>query len=133
MGAHEPYYVPTQAELDFICKSWEGCSAFLTICGGMDAPRIAGILDGKTATGPRLFLDVWRAQSPGVNWIEKRWVRDGKLWTSGALLNGTDMMAAFAEEYWARPAPEGSLVGTLTKIGAWPARDIDYKDVPWAL
>ncbi len=36
--------------------------------------------------------------SQEVNWVTKRWARDGKIWTSGALLNGTDMTRAFAEE-----------------------------------
>ena len=116
-------------------KAFDECAVFMTVCGGIDTARQAGVLEGKTATGPRLGLDMWRRQSPGTNWVEKRWVRDGKLWTSGALLNGTDMMAAFAKETWIDSAggDEGSLVGMMTKIAAWPARDVDYKDVAWAL
>ena len=39
------------------------------------------------------------AQSGGhVKFEEKRWVRDGKIWTSGGITNGLDCMAAFMRE-----------------------------------
>lgn len=107
-------------------KSWEDCSAFITICNGVDIPRQAGILEGKTATGPLFALDVLRQQSPNTNWVEKRWVRDGKLWTSGALLNGTDLVCNFAKYYWG--GSEDTLVGFVAKNAGWPDRDVDYKD-----
>ncbi|KAG7151139.1 hypothetical protein HYQ46_013108 [Verticillium longisporum] len=59
-------------------------------------------------------------------WLEKRWVRDGKLWTSGALLNGADMVSAFVREHWGRQ--QGSLAGITAEVGAWPDRDVDYRD-----
>jgi hypothetical protein len=59
-------------------------------------------------------------------------VRDGKIWTTGALLNGNDMMHTFATEIWGAKG-DASLVGFLTKVGAWPNREIEYKDVPWVL
>lgn len=126
MGAHKIGYVPNEAELAFIRKAYDQCSAFLTICGGFDAPLRAGLFEGKTVTAPRFLLDMLRKESPGVKWVEKRWARDGKLWTSGALLNGTDLMKAFAEHTWASK-PE--LVHPLLAIGGWPIRDVDYKDV----
>jgi transcriptional regulator GlxA family with amidase domain len=135
IGAHNMKYTPNEAELAFVRKAWEDCSAFLTICGGVLVPQAAGILEGKTATGPRPFLPMLKQQAPGTNWIEKRWVSDGKLWTSSTLLNGTDMMIAFAKETWRSRAPEGefALVDHAQQLGAWPARDLDFKDVPWAL
>ena len=126
---------PNEAELAFVRKAWNDCSAFLTICGGVEVPRMAGLLDGKTATGPRPFLSTLRGWSPETNWVEQRWVRDGKLWTSSTLLNGTDMMLAFAKETWGKRGGEGepSLVELTGQLGAWPTRDMDFKDVPWAL
>jgi transcriptional regulator GlxA family with amidase domain len=117
--------------LAFVRKCWNDCTAFLTICGGIEVPRLAGLLDGVTATGPRTLLPMLRQQSPATNWVEKRWVRDGKLWTSGALLNGTDMMHNFTDHFWG--GHDNSLPSLLSKVGAWPSREIDYKDVPWAL
>ncbi|KAI3336513.1 class I glutamine amidotransferase-like protein [Xylariaceae sp. AK1471] len=128
LGAVNLGYTPNKVELAYVRKAWEECSAFLTICGGVDVPRLAGILDGKTATGPSVILDMYRQESPAVNWVEKRWVRDGKLWTSGALLNGTDMMNNFVKHYWGGP-PTDVAVDYLLKLGAWPDRDVDYKDV----
>ncbi|KAI8627406.1 class I glutamine amidotransferase-like protein [Xylariaceae sp. FL1651] len=131
IGAHNFGYNPTAAELAFVRKSWDDCSAFLTVCGGVDVPRLAGVLDGKTATGPRVMLDAFRQQSPATNWVEKRWVRDGKLWTSGALLNGADLLHNFTKHYWG--GGDGSYIDYTAKMGAWPDRDVDYKDVPWKI
>lgn len=128
IGAHNLGYTPNEAEMAFVRKSYESCAAFLTVCGGVEVPLQAGLLQGKTATGPRPLLPMFRQQASNTNWVEKRWARDGKLWTSGALLNGTDMMYAFTHEHWGQK--EGSLVRALASIGSWPNRDIDYKDGP---
>lgn len=99
-------------------------------------PLSAGLLEGKTATGPRFFLKVMRQMSPNTEWLEKRYVQDGKLWTSSTLLNGTDMMLAFAKSVWGKRGEDvgaPNIVEMTGKLGAWPARDIDFKDVPWAI
>lgn len=129
-GAHHLHYNPTEKELAFARKCYEDSTAFLTICGGVEVPRRAGLLEGKTVTGPRFILDQLRQMSPGVNWVEKRWAQDGKLWTSGALLNGTDMMKNFVDHIWG--SSRESLVERAVKIGSWPDREVGYKDVPWA-
>jgi transcriptional regulator GlxA family with amidase domain len=125
MGAANIGYEPKETELAFIRKVWTECSAFITICGGMDGPLKAGILEGKTATAPLPLIPSLREQAPGTNWLEKRWVRDGKLWTSGALLNGLDLMRNFCLETW---GGEKTLANYMVKFGAWPVRDVDYKD-----
>jgi len=132
MGAHDIAYTPNEAELAFVRKSHETCTAFLAICGGVQVPLQAGLLQGRTATGPRMMLDMLRHEAPTTKWLEKRWVHDGKIWTTGALLNGTDMMHAFASEYWGR-GDEESLASHVLQLGAWPSRDIDYKDVAWKI
>ncbi|KAF4345077.1 hypothetical protein FBEOM_952 [Fusarium beomiforme] len=129
MGANSAGYVPNEAELAFMRKAYDECSVFLVICGGILVPLQAGILNGKTATGPIVLLDTVRKLAPEVNWVTKRWVRDGKLWTSGALLNGTDMMTNFMKHYW---GGGNNLVDFLSKLGAWPDRDVDYKDADLA-
>jgi transcriptional regulator GlxA family with amidase domain len=126
MGAHELKYTMTQGEIDFIKKTEQGCAAFMFICGGLFSGLQAGLLKGKTATGPRIMLDMLRREHPEVQWVEKRWANDGKIWTSGALLNGTDMTRAFALQTW---GGEGSLAEFGMQLGGYPDRDVDYADV----
>ncbi|KAI1131410.1 class I glutamine amidotransferase-like protein [Nemania abortiva] len=132
VGAYPLEYEPSPAELAFTRKSYAECSAFLAVCGGVDLPRRAGLLDGKTATGPRPILRLWRGdQTVGaINWVEKRWVQDGKMWTSGALFNGCDMVHNFAKQVWA-DTPSGPILDLAAKLGHWPDRDVDYKDISW--
>ncbi|TQN67152.1 Isonitrile hydratase [Colletotrichum shisoi] len=115
----------SDAEIAFIRKVYDQCSAFLTVCGGVMPPLEAGILAGKTATGPRLVIGALRERAPAVNWVETRWAHDGKLWTSSSLLNGTDMMRAFVEATW---GGKSGMFEALLDIGGFPARDVDFKD-----
>jgi transcriptional regulator GlxA family with amidase domain len=55
----------------------------LTVCTGVKPAACAGILDGKTVTGPRALVGQWSKEFPEVRWVEKRWCRDGRVWTSG--------------------------------------------------
>lgn len=103
----------------------DDCAAFLCICAGFEPVLSAGLLEGKSATAPQLMLPMAREMAPGVEWVEKRWWRDGKIRTSGALLNVLDLVAAFGRETW---GGEGTLVDYIVPIGAWPERDVDYKD-----
>ena len=91
------------------------------------APYQAGLFKGKTVTAPRFMLDQLRQNDSSVNWVEERWHRDGKLWTSGALLNGLDLMRAFGTEYW---GGEGSLMQFGLESGHYPQRDVNYADAP---
>jgi transcriptional regulator GlxA family with amidase domain len=113
-------YNPNEAELAYIRKTHEECAAFLTICGGFLAPQLAGILAGKTATAPRFMLPELKKQDPRTQWVDKRFARDGKVWTSGALLNGLDLMREFMLEYW----PE--LTANAISLGGIPVRDVEY-------
>lgn len=123
MSAHNFDYTPNATELAFVRKAHEQCSAMLLICGGFMAANAAGLLRGKTATAPRLLLESLRKDSPETNWIDRRWAHDGKIWTSGALLNGLDMMTAFVREVW---GGEKSVLEPLLDIGGWPVRSIEY-------
>lgn len=127
MGAHDFKYRPTEAEIAYIRKAYESSSAFIAICGGIQAPMLAGLLKGKSATAPRPFLPMAKEMSPDTEWHEKRWHVDGKMWTSGTLLNGNDLMAAFAERYW---GGEDSLARHMVLLGHWPTRDVNYADAP---
>jgi len=91
----------------------------------MQSALQAGLLEGKTATAPRPMVGPLSQAFPGVKWVVKRWARDDKMWTSGALLNGTDLMRAFVSEYWKGPLFEFAL-----ELGAYPIRDVNYADAP---
>jgi transcriptional regulator GlxA family with amidase domain len=132
MGAHEMSYIPNTAELEFIRKSYNHCAAFLTICGGVIPASMAGVLKGKTCTAPQVMLGMMRKQSPDTNWVEKRYAQDEKVWTSGALLNGLDMMRAFVIQTWGNEGA-GSIAQFLLQLGHFPTRDVDYKDAPSTL
>lgn len=121
-------YTLTEAELSFIRKSYDDCSAFITICGGSQGPVQAGLFAGKTATGPLPFMEKLKVTVPDTKWVEKRWHRDGKLWTSATLLNGLDLMRAFGE-YFFDGDREGSLMYKMLEMGAYPRRDVFFRDV----
>ncbi|RAL08919.1 uncharacterized protein BO97DRAFT_472823 [Aspergillus homomorphus CBS 101889] len=127
LGASKLGYQANEAEKEFLRKSYKDCAAFLTVCGGFEPALAAGILEGQTATGPRFMLPRLRQESPGTNWVEKRYVcsDSGKLWSTGTLLNGLDMVAAFGRSVW---GGEGSLVDNMIKKGYFPERDVDYKE-----
>jgi transcriptional regulator GlxA family with amidase domain len=126
IGTHDPKYTLNEAELAFIRKPYQESAAFITVCGGSLSGLQAGIFEGKIVTGPRPLIEGLRQAAPGVNWVEKRWVRDGKLWTSGTLLNGLDLIRAFVTEYW---GGKGTLAEATLALGSYPDRDVDYKDV----
>jgi transcriptional regulator GlxA family with amidase domain len=130
MGAYDIGYAMTEGEVSFIKKCNEVSVASMFICGGMLAALQAGLLDGKTATAPRFMVGQLRKDHPDVQWVEKRWAHDGKIWTSGALLNGTDMMKAFALETW---GGGDSLAEFGLRLGGYPDRDVDYADVAWKI
>ncbi|KAA6415078.1 MAG: hypothetical protein FRX48_01830 [Lasallia pustulata] len=75
-------------------------SVLFSVCTGIFVALPTDLLQSKRATAPRMLLPMLRAQHPETHWEEKRWVRDGHLWSSGGVTNGLDMMAAFMRERW---------------------------------
>ena len=86
---------------------------------------LGGLLGGLTVSAPRPAVKMLNAMAPHVTFVDRRWSRDGKVWTSSTLLNGTDMMRAFATETW---GGRTGFVEASLDMGAWPARDVDFKD-----
>lgn len=83
--------------------------------------QLAGVLAGKTATAPRPWVPLLEKEDPRTTWVEnKRFVRDGKLWTSGTLLNGLELMTAFTRTYW----PD--LAEFMIRLGGLPDRPVEY-------
>lgn len=73
-------------------KSVEG---MLCVCTAIFTFLQAGLLENLTATAPKALLPMLTVKGQGTRWVEKRWCRDGKVWTSGGVTNGLDMMAEF--------------------------------------
>ncbi len=57
----------------------------LSVCTGIFVCGDAGLLAGRTASGPRGMQALIRQRFEGVNLVgdEYRWVRDGNFWSSG--------------------------------------------------
>lgn len=106
--------------MDFIRKSHAQSSAFLTICGGFLPAQLAGVLVGKTCTAPRFAVPELQKQDPRTTWVDRRWASDGKVWTSGTLLNGIDLIREFMKTYW----PE--LAAVAIPLGGFPVRSEEY-------
>jgi transcriptional regulator GlxA family with amidase domain len=122
MGALWGYELNEQG-LEFVRKAYKECTAFLTICAGFVAAKQAGLLKGKTVAAPRFMLGDLRKSDPGTKWVERRWAHDGKVLSSGTLLNGLDIVRAFAEYTW---GSEGGIAGPLLEIGAWPVSNTEF-------
>ena len=89
----------------------------MTVCTGIFPALHTGILSGKAATGPKELLPIFRQQHSDVKWERKRWVRDGKIWTSGTITNGLDSMAAFMRERFAERAGLVEMVLGMADVG----------------
>lgn len=74
---------PDEAVLEFVRKHVESGVDLLTICSGVFVAGFAGVLDGKVATGTRGVQDMLEKNFPKVKWEDKRYVNDGRIWTSG--------------------------------------------------
>lgn len=80
--------------LSFLSRQARGCKAVLSVCTGSFLLHAAGLLSGKRATTHWASLDRLRALGD-VDVMERRFVQDGKVWTSAGVSAGTDLMLAF--------------------------------------
>lgn len=107
--------------LSFLRTQYEHCSAYLSVCTGYHPTLLAGLFKGKKATAPRGILPHLRARHPEVDWVAKRWVKDGKVWSSGAVMNGFDMMQAYMLETFPR-----DVVGVALRAADLSGRGANY-------
>ncbi|KAI9750379.1 MAG: hypothetical protein M4579_006490 [Chaenotheca gracillima] len=66
-----------------------------TCVGGMWLAS-SGVLKGKKATTNRGALEAAKGIYPDTDWLDQRWVVDGKFWTAGGAGAGIDMVATYA-------------------------------------
>lgn len=78
----------------FIAQQAKQCKAVLSVCTGSFLLHKAGLLSGKKATTHWNSLDRLRALGD-VTVVEKRFVRDGNVWSSAGVSSGIDLMLAF--------------------------------------
>jgi transcriptional regulator GlxA family with amidase domain len=107
----------------FLRTQHEHVSAFMSVCTGYLGPLHAGLLRNTRATAPRGLLHSLKG-FPDVQWEERRWVRDGKMWSSGAVMNGFEMMGEFMRERWG--GEEGGLVDVVLKAADVMKRGREY-------
>ena len=60
----------------------EGVTLMIVCTASVPAAR-AGVLKGKKATGPKELLGLLTKDFPDTEWLERRWAKDGQVWTSG--------------------------------------------------
>lgn len=111
--------------IDFVASQAENCKIILSVCTGSFILHSAGLLKSKKATTHFSMLDNLR-DLDGVEVVEKRFVKDGKVWTSAGVSAGMDMAleliaheageeTAGMVQLYAEYYPAGALYGTAHK------------------
>ena len=83
--------------LNFVRKQAASCKEILSVCTGSFILQAAGLLDGKSATTHWGSLERLRALQ-GVCVTEKRFVRDGNVWTAAGVSAGIDLALALVAD-----------------------------------
>jgi transcriptional regulator GlxA family with amidase domain len=89
--------VTNQELVEFVKKQASSCKQVLSVCTGAFILQAAGLLKGKKATTHWRSLDRLR-EFQEVSVIEKRFVRDGNIWTAGGISAGIDLALAFVAD-----------------------------------
>ena len=82
--------VKNNSLIDFVANRAETCKVILSVCTGSFILHSAGLLKSKKATTHFSMLDNLRSLAD-VEVVEKRFVKDGKIWTSAGVSAGIDM------------------------------------------
>lgn len=83
---------------EFLRQHVKAGGHLFTTCTGALAIAPSGVLDGRTSTTNHGVLEIAKKVAPKVDWVEKQWVEDGKIWTAGGACAGMDMMAHWVIE-----------------------------------
>lgn len=82
IGGPPPDFRPAAAD-KFMEEAFARTKNVLTTCIGSVWLASSGVMNGLKATTNREFLPMAKQLYPDVDWLDQRWVIDGKLWTSG--------------------------------------------------
>jgi transcriptional regulator GlxA family with amidase domain len=124
--------------IDFVAEKAETCRIILSVCTGSFILHSAGLLKSKKATTHFSMLDNLR-NLDDVEVVEKRFIKDGKVWTSAGVSAGIDMaLELIAEEageetagkvqLYAEYYPAGTRYGTAHKESQAPGYIKDLGD-----
>lgn len=108
--------------IQFITQKAETCRAVLSVCTGAFLLAEAGLLKGRQASTHWGSLDRLRAVGD-IEVVEKRFVKDGKFWSSAGVSAGIDLSLAFlndefgektaeAIQFYAEYYPSGIIYGS---------------------
>jgi len=89
-------------------------TTIMTICLGIYVAAQAGIIEGKNVTGTGGYLPDLEKKFK-ANWVKRRWMSDGNIWTSGTVTNGNDMIAAYLRQLY--PGPLSQTVCAIADVG----------------
>ncbi|EFQ98453.1 hypothetical protein MGYG_01481 [Nannizzia gypsea CBS 118893] len=120
----DPKFVPDESVCAFVKAHHDAGNDILAICTGSYIAGYAGILDGKSVTGPRGLISDLEVKFPKVKkWDSTRRVsKDGNVWTSGGVTNGNDLVSAYLREHYPLP-----LVNAILSIADVGERQIEYE------
>jgi transcriptional regulator GlxA family with amidase domain len=116
--------------IDFVASQTETCRVILSVCTGSFILNSAGLLKSKKATTHFSMLDNLR-NSKDIEVVERRFVKEDKIWTSAGVSAGIDMaLELIAQEAGEETAglvqlhaeyyPAGTLYGTAHKKSQAP-------------
>lgn len=88
--------VHNEVLVEFVRKQAERCRAVLSVCTGSFILHRAGLLSGRSATTHWASLERLRALGD-VTVVERRFVRDGNVWTAAGVSAGIDLALALIE------------------------------------
>jgi len=115
-----------EAAARFMREAYPKTKIVMTTCVGALWLASSGVMEGTKATTNRFALPIAKQMHPEVEWLDQRWVVDGKLWTSGGAGAGIDMVATYALQKF---DPEFVKAVALEPLDFDPsARDQFYKD-----
>ena len=94
VGGPAPNHRPKAAD-KFMKEAYPQTKLVFTTCVGSLWLASAGVMKGKQATTNREFLPMAKSLFPDVDWLDQRWVVDGKLWTAGGAGAGIEMILKY--------------------------------------
>ena len=123
--------IENKSLIDFVSNQAETCRIILSVCTGSFILHSAGLLKSKKVTTHFSMLDNLR-NLDDVEVVEKRFIMDGKVWTSAGVSAGMDMaLELIAQEagqetagrvqLYAEYYPAGTRYGTAHKEPQAPA------------
>ena len=89
---------------EFLKTQFDGLKALITICTGSLAIASTGLLDGLQVCTNKFALRMtaqYGVLNKNVTWVgDRRWIVDGKVWSSAGISAGMDLAAEFARVHF---------------------------------